>query len=59
MISRSPQSYIPSFVKIGPLVPDNIFKGFLTYMDVTAILVMVMYPKAYMQNLVKIEPALS
>ena len=32
MIRRIPQCYIPSFVKIGPLVPEKIFEGFLPYM---------------------------
>ena len=28
MMGRSPQCYIPSFVEIGPSVPDKIFEGF-------------------------------
>ena len=32
--------YIPSFVKIGPPVPEKIFEGFLPYMGVAAFLVM-------------------
>ena len=37
----SPQYYIPSFVEIGPPVPEKkIFEGFLPYMGVEAILVM-------------------
>ena len=40
MMGWSPQCYIPSFVEIGPLVPEKkIFEGFLPYMDVAAILV--------------------
>ena len=42
MIGRSPRCYVPSFVEIGPPVQEkNIFEGFLPYMDVAAILVMV------------------
>ena len=40
MISWRHQYYIPSFVKIGPPVPEKIFEGFLPYMGVAAILVM-------------------
>ena len=41
MMSWSPQCYIPSFVEIGPTVPEKkIFEGFLSYMGVAAILVM-------------------
>ena len=40
MISRSPRCYIPSFLKIGMLVPEKIFEGILPYMGVAAILVM-------------------
>ena len=29
-MGRSPQCYIPSFVEIGPLVPEKIFEGFFT-----------------------------
>ena len=39
MMERSPRCYIPSFMEISPLVPE-IFEGFLTYMDMAAILVM-------------------
>ena len=32
MMGRSPQCYIPSFVEIGPPVPENnIFDGYLPY----------------------------
>ena len=31
MMGRSPQCYIPSFVEIGPLVPEKkIFEGYFT-----------------------------
>ena len=41
MISWSPRCYIPSFVEIGPPVPEKkIFEGFLPYMGMAAILVM-------------------
>ena len=40
MIDRSPRCYIPSFVEIGPPVPEKIFEGFLPYMGMAAILVM-------------------
>ena len=41
MMGRSPRCYIPSFVEIGPLVPEKkIFEGVLPYMDMAAILVM-------------------
>ena len=37
----SPRCYIPSFVEIGPPVPEKkIIEGFLPYMGVAAILVM-------------------
>ena len=39
---RSPSCYInvPSFLEIGPPVPEKIFEGFLPYMVMAAILVM-------------------
>ena len=41
MMCWSPPCYIPSFVEIGPPVPEEmIFEGFLPYMGVAAILVM-------------------
>ena len=41
MMEGSPQCYMPSFVEIGPPVPEKkSFKGFLPYMGVAAILVM-------------------
>ena len=40
MMDRSPRCYIPSFMEIGPPVPEKkIFEGFLPYMGVAAILV--------------------
>ena len=64
MMGWSPQYYIPSFVEIGPRVPEKkIFEGFLPYMGVAAILVMrpaschqiffFLYLKALIQNLVQ------
>ena len=32
--------FMPSFIEIGPLVPEKIFEGFLPYMGMAAILVM-------------------
>ena len=62
MMSWSPRCYIPSFVEIGLLVLEKISKGFLPYMDMAAILVMLpaschqifisLYLKACIQNLV-------
>ena len=60
----------PSFVEIGPPIPEKrIFEGFLPYMGMAAILLMSpasyqqilisMYLKAYMQNLVKNGPVVS
>ena len=40
MMGWSPQCYIPSFVEIGPPVPEKIFKGILPYVGMAAILVM-------------------
>ena len=37
MMGWSPRCYIPSFVEIGPPVPEKIFEGFLPYMGVAAI----------------------
>ena len=65
----SPQCYIPSFLEMGPPVPEKIFEGFLPYMGVFAILVMSpaschqifisLYLKAFMQNLVQIGTVVS
>ena len=41
MMGRSPRCYIPSFLEIGPPVPEKkMFEGFLPYMGMVAILVM-------------------
>ena len=41
MMGWSPRCYIPSFMEIGQPVPEKkIFKGFLPYMSMAAILVM-------------------
>ena len=64
MMDLSLKCYIPSFVEIGSLAPEKkIYKGFLPYMCVVAILVMwpaschkiiiSLYLKAYIQKLVK------
>ena len=39
LLGSCPQCYIPSPITIGPLVPEKIFKGFLPYMGMVAILV--------------------
>ena len=40
MMGWSPPNYIPSYVEIGPPVPEKkIFEGFLPYMGVAAILI--------------------
>ena len=65
MMGWSLQCYIPSFVEIGRPVPEKkIFKGFLPYMGMAAILVMKpaschqifisLYLKAFIKNLVQI-----
>ena len=70
MMGRSPQCYIPSFVKIGrPVLEKKIFEGFLPYMGMAAILVMgpaschqifiSLYLKAFIQNLVQNGPVIS
>ena len=70
MMGWSPGCYIPRFVDIGLLVPQKkIFKGFLPYMGVSAILVMrpalcyqifiSLYAKAFIQNLVQIGTVVS
>ena len=69
-MGRSPRCYIPSFVKIGPPVLEKkIFKGFLPYMGMVAILVMSpgsclqifisVYLKAFMQSLIHIDTVFS
>ena len=70
MMGRSPQCYIPSFVKIClPVLEKKIFEGFLPYMGMAAILVMgpaschqifiYLYLKASIQNLVQNGPVVS
>ena len=65
MMGWSPQCYIPSFVEIGLPVPEKkIFKGFLPYVGMVAVVVMgpaschqiliSLYLKAFIQNLVQI-----
>ena len=70
MMGWSPRCYIPSFVEIGPPVPEKkIFEGFVPYMCVAAILVMgpaschqifiSLYLKAFIKNLVQIGTVVS
>ena len=69
-MGMSPQYYIPSFVEIGPSVPEKKnFEGFYSYMGVAAILVMwpgsrlqifiSLYLKAFIQNLDQNGPEVS
>ena len=70
MMGWSPQCYIPSFVEIGPPVPEKkIFEGFLPYRGTAAILVMrpaschqifiSLYLKAFIKKLVQIATVVS
>ena len=69
MMGWSPEYYIPSLVEISPPVPEKIFEGFLPYMGVAAILVMLpaschqifiaLYLIAFIQNLVQIRTVVS
>ena len=70
MMGWSPQCYIPSFLEIGLPVPEKkIFKGFLPYIGMAAILVIrpaschqifiSLYLKAFIQSLVQINTAVS
>ena len=69
MMGWSPRCYIPSLVEIGLSVPEKIFKGFLPYMGMAAILVMglaschqtfiSLYLKAFIKNLVQISTVVS
>ena len=70
MMGWSPRCYIPSFVEIGPPVPEKkIVKGFLPYVGMAAILVrgpaschqifISLYLKAFIQNLVQIGKVVS
>ena len=65
MMGLSPRCYIPSFVEIGPPVPEKkILKGFLPYVGMAAILVMEpaschqifisLYLKTFIKKLVQI-----
>ena len=66
----SPRCYISRFVEIGLTVPEKkIFKGFLPYVGIAAILVMgpaschqifiALYLKAFIKNLVQIGKVVS
>ena len=70
MMDWSLRCYIPSFVEIGLPVPEEkIFKGFLLYMGMAAILVMSpsschqifisLYLKVFIQGLVQINTVIS
>ena len=70
MMGWSPGCNIPSFVEIGLSVPEKkIFKGFLPYIGMAAILVMYpalchqifvsLYLKAFIQSLVQINTVVS
>ena len=70
MMGWSPQCYIPSFLEIGlPVLEKKIFKGFLPYVGMAAILVMgpalchqifiSLYLKAFIKNLVEIRTVVS
>ena len=69
MMGWSPRCYKPSFVEIDLPVPEKIFKGFLPYMGMAAILVMgpasghqifiSLYLKAFIKNLVQIGAVVS
>ena len=56
MMGWSSRYYIPSFVEIGPPVPEKIFEGFLPYMGVAAISLCL---KAFIKNLVQIGTVVS
>ena len=70
MMGWNPRCYIPSFVEIGLQVPEKkIFKGFLPYMGMAAILVHLtsimssdfhlIVPKSFHNNLVEIGTVVS
>ena len=64
MMGWSPRCYIPSFVKISLPVLEKIFKGFLPYMGVVAILVIwsdfhFLVPESFIQSLVQIGTVVS
>ena len=69
MMGWSPLCYIPSSLEICLPVPEKIFKGFLPYVGMAAILVMgpascyqifiSLYLKGFIQNLVQIGKVVS
>ena len=69
MMGWTPGCYILRFVEISPSVTEKIFEGFLPYMGVVAIMVMLpaschqlfisLYLKAFIQNLVQIFSVVS
>ena len=70
MMGWSARCYIPNFVEIGlPVLEKKIFKGFLPYMGMVAILVMCpasfhqifisLYLKAFLQSLIQINIVVS
>ena len=69
MMGWSPQCYIQSFVEICLTVLEKIFKGFLPYMSMAAILVMgsaschqifvSLFLKAFIKKLVQIDKVVS
>ena len=69
MMGTGPLCYIQKFMKIGPLVLEKIFEGFLPYIGVAAILVIrptsyyhifnSLYLKAYIRNFVENDPVVS
>ena len=70
MMGWSPRCYIPSFVEIGLSVPEKkIFKGFLPYVGMEAILVMgpaschqifiSLYLRAFIKKMVQIDKVVS
>ena len=70
MMGWGPRCYIPCFAEIGQPVPEmKIFKGFLSYAGMAAILVMgpaschqifiSLYLKAFIKNLVQIGKVVS
>ena len=69
MMGWSPRCYIPIFVEISWPVPEKIFKGFLQYVGIAAIMVMgpaschqifsYLYLKTFIRNLVQIGKVVS
>ena len=57
MVGWSPQCYIPSFVEIGPPVPEKkIFEGFLPYRGLAAIFVKVTPGSSFEQTMMGWSP---